>query len=117
MLSDFEKAAISSYPNEAVAIMYDDKIHVVRNVSRNPEKSFKLPPRDLVKAMLSDTGIQAVLHSHPFPHKMPSTGDLAAQLKLGCTFGIVTTDGKRVTDFYQWGYHAKDSTILYRNGH
>lgn len=99
----FIDTAIACHPLEVCALVYNNQLVIVPNVSTTPRNSFKIHRLEMLKAYQSETGLQAVVHSHPHPHNKPSLADLACQSRLGCQFAIVTTDGHAVTDTYQWG--------------
>ena len=106
-MKNFEAHALDCYPDEACALVFNDKVHIVENVHRDKGHHFKVAARATLEALNSRTGLQMVIHSHPHPHNRPSPADIDCQVRMGCPFAIVTTNGKEVTDYYEW---EKNST-------
>ena len=102
-IHDFSSLAIKSYPDEVVALVYNDTINIVANMAANKSADFIVSHHDFLTASESDTGLQELIHSHAWPHSRPSLSDINTQLTLRCLFSILTTDGLTVRDFYQWG--------------
>lgn len=84
----FEEHAMKCYPEEACALVYDNEIHLVPNISHDKLNMFKIPVSDMLKAYRSSTGLQAILHSHPDGSSEASDYDLEQLNNTLCEWRI-----------------------------
>lgn len=99
IIKRFGLAAIEAHPLEACAIVYNDELHIVKNIHKEPGFNFRIASQKLLKAYKSKTGLQLTLHSHPNPYFLPSAEDLTLSGKQA----ITTTDGVKITHVHTWG--------------
>lgn len=82
---EFGQYAQQVYPEEAVAVIVEDKLMPLPNISDTPLESFEVNiPTDI------EDSLQGIIHSHPNGHIKPSKQDYITYLSLGIPSGIVT---------------------------
>lgn len=108
-INDWNQIVLNRYPEEAVAVVVDDEIIELQNISPEPTEHFKIKPQEWVK--YSDKA-QYLLHSHTYDindntididPRTPSSADMAAQKDMGIPWGIVSTEGTEVSDILWLG--------------
>lgn len=103
--------AVEEHPREAVgAVLPDGSYQRLANVSRAPERAWRLSPTDLSWAV--QTAI-ALIHSHPVPvvdhvpfglePDCPSLTDQQGQLEAGIAYGVVLADREKTRGPFLWG--------------
>ncbi|MFP2768023.1 Mov34/MPN/PAD-1 family protein [Oceanisphaera sp. KMM 10153] len=93
--------ALAGYPLECVWLITVSDCRQVANVADEPEKTFRIAKRDLLKAQKE--GLLAVVHSHPNYPDCPSEADMRGQINTGVPWGIIATDGTGCTPIAWWG--------------
>ena len=110
--SKIKQEAIAAYPNEAVWLVTKKGILAVKNIAKEPSKTFRVAKADMTKAVR--LGLDAIIHSHPdFPH-CPSASDMQSQINSGVPWGIISTDGQSATDIVWWGDQIEPPPLLER---
>lgn len=85
-LHKFKKYAEDCYPNEACAIIVNDKVIFKDNISENPTNEFKMSPLNVSEIV----NLQCVLHSHcDDKFFAPSKSDMQSQIQNNCTWGMI----------------------------
>lgn len=98
---------LNAFPNEAVfVITLDDELHILDNIANDPENYFEVELGDL------HNQLKYLIHSHTFRDgdnalkfeghmvdpRMPSKMDMQLQLLLDIEFGILSCNGREVSD-------------------
>lgn len=103
-LEAFAADVVARYPNEACGLVVNGEYVSVPNTSETPLLTFRIDPVEIVR--YSNSGLQAVLHSHPYnlrmptvhPAEWPSTKDMEGWLAGCIPWGICATDGEGITE-------------------
>lgn len=106
-LNKFKKHVLSKYPNESCAIVVDDagKLKVINCENTHEDKlnNFKIDGSFIADYVINNQ-LRAVLHSHIAKSnhncdiRTPSANDIQGQIDSNVPWGIVSTDGKTVSD-------------------
>lgn len=103
-LKVFNDHVLACWPNEAVALVIDEKVVPVKNCAANPLNEFAVDVMDYADALLSNK-LNAVLHSHNaatqhprLDPRTPSGKDLDSWIAVNVPFGIAATNGEAVSD-------------------
>ena len=97
-----QEIALERYPEECVIVITKDKgLYELNNISKDPENSFSISRKDTEKVF--DEVLLAVIHSHPDAEPVPSSADMTYQRQCNIPFGIVATDGSRVSEVVYFG--------------
>ncbi|CAH6958474.1 Prok-JAB domain-containing protein [Vibrio chagasii] len=87
----FEAHALLEYPCESCAIIYNNKLHIVKNAATDKRAAFLIPRRELLEAYKSPTGLQRIVHSHTMTSEKPSEQDLKGMAATNCPWSIYST--------------------------
>lgn len=102
---DLKAHVLSAFPNEACGIVVKNKYIPLKNIHPEPLTNFRIDPVDMVQY----GEVEAVIHSHiinprnTIDPRTPSTSDQESQQRSDITYGIVATDGHKVTDVLYFG--------------
>jgi proteasome lid subunit RPN8/RPN11 len=107
--------ALSEYPKESCGIVVSDKYYPCKNIAEDPEKFFEIDPKQFMT--FSNKGkLECILHSHPNGPYFPSEQDMIGQLNSNVPWGIIVTDGDRVTQKpIMWGANTPIEPLIGRN--
>lgn len=118
-LNTIKDHTLSVYPNESVFVIdNNDTLHIMDNIANDPENFFEIELGDLYD------NIKYLIHSHTYKDgdnvtkydgkmvdpRMPSKMDMQLQMLLDIEFGIISCNGREVSDILQ--YPDLDGPIL-----
>ena len=99
--------AIVRYPKESCGFVTPTGYVPMANTAADPQNAFKIPTRAWLKHQ-----VLAVVHSHPDGPDVPSASDMRGQIDSAVPWGLVVTDGERVSEPYWWGAGIADDVPL-----
>lgn len=95
-----QQYAIEQYPNEMCGFVIGGDFVQVKNMHKEPYKSFRVSPKDWDENAGTCT---VFIHSHPDWHPCPSETDMLHQMSSALPWGIVATEGERASDIKLFG--------------
>jgi cell wall-associated NlpC family hydrolase len=101
--------AKAEYPKESCGVIKNGVYIPLVNRAENPKEEFDFDP-----AVLTEEGIQAIVHSHPDGPDHPSRADMEQQMATGLLWGLVCTDGKETTPPWWWGPGVETPPLIGR---
>lgn len=108
-LDKWNAHCVEQYPNEACALVVDNKVIIVPNQADDKEHTFAIKVQDFWQY---HDKIQAVLHSHCvdtakpllLDPRTPSKADMTGQKNHGVWWGITATEGEETTPILWFGF-------------
>lgn len=105
--------ALHEYPKECCGFVVDNHYLEFPNQAEKPEECFLIDAKYWLEA--SNLGdIQAVIHSHPDGLQCPSATDMRQQVATDIPWGILATDGERVSEPFWFGDSAPKAPLVGR---
>lgn len=102
-IADAKAHAREAYPEEAVGFFTKTGGYLrVKNIHATPTEKFKTSPEAFIQADMR-FDVTAIIHSHPDGPFFPSQDDMQGQIDTNLPWGIIATDGDRVSDPFMWG--------------
>ncbi|UEM18979.1 Mov34/MPN/PAD-1 family protein [Skermanella mucosa] len=106
LIPEINAHVLAEYPREACGIIYHNGERAVYkacpNIHPEPEKAFRINAR-IIAPLQRDRKLRAVVHSHTNGQFHPSRADMESQIKVGCSYAIVVTDGENCSRPVYWG--------------
>lgn len=105
------------YPQESCGLVLNGMYQPCKNVADSPEKTFKIAPTTVAKAMKSGT-LDGVWHSHPEGMPNPSITDMEQQIATNVPWGVHVFDGGVEPNYlstFTWGDHTLKVPLLERS--
>jgi proteasome lid subunit RPN8/RPN11 len=107
VVAAIQQHAMEAYPMEACGIITDDVYVRCENIHEEPLTAFRINP-EITSPLLMEGKLQAVVHSHPDGPNHPTYEDLASQIDMDVTWGVVPVIGDEraataVSDILWWG--------------
>lgn len=112
-----KRHALEAYPQESVGFVLGDDYVRATNVHANPTEEFEVGAEEYLRALADPRGLKAMLHSHPEGPLFPNEADMVGQISGDIVWGIIATDGERVSDPYLWGDALPIAPLLGREFH
>lgn len=106
--------ALKEFPRESCGIVIGDEYFPCANVSTTPETDFEISPVEYL-SLKAKGAIRCILHSHPGGPYFPSKRDMQGQLDTAVPWGILVTDGQRVSEPTLWGDQLPMAPLLGRS--
>lgn len=105
--------ARQQYPNECCAVIMNNELIPLDNISKNPTHHFEIDSGEYIKLEKSGK-IQAIIHSHTNGDDCPSSADIQSQITSNVPWGIVLTDGKNTKPPFYFGDGAPIAPLIGR---
>jgi proteasome lid subunit RPN8/RPN11 len=100
-IGKIQQHALDQYPKECCGAITPDGYVPLVNKHPVPDRAFDC--RDACNELLAAGKLLAVVHSHPGGPMGPSSWDMRQQVAMDIPWGLVITDGNRVSIPFFWG--------------
>lgn len=98
LINQFKLYARQNPNIEVCALIYNNQLQIVPNLAPNKKTNFQISNLEMLNGYQSETGIQALLHSHPVGSSEPSISDKRSMKSTGCRWLIYAVRDDQLWD-------------------